>query len=131
MSAEHIVVTAVSASFAPSSLQTKQYRHLVPSPVVVIMAYACSTAAAAAGGAAAADHDRETAQCVGKVTVQELDWSQPDHWQAVQPPFDYVLAADCIYHEHLVRHLYKVVLAMTNEKSTGESSWCEVVVVQL
>jgi hypothetical protein len=37
-------------------------------------------------------------------------------------PFDYVLAADCIYHEHLVRHLYRCMLAITNERTTSEQS---------
>lgn len=51
--------------------------------------------------------------------VVELDWSVPAHYQALVPPhFDYVLAADCIYHEHLVRHLYRTMLTITNERTT-------------
>ena len=48
--------------------------------------------------------------------------------------YDYVLAADCIYHEHLVRSLFRVVLALTGERSTGELClfvwfvWCVVLV---
>lgn len=60
------------------------------------------------------------------MTVAELDWSQPDHYTGggeggagvVKPPFDYILAADCIYHEHLVRHLYRTLLALSNERTT-------------
>ena len=56
---------------------------------------------------------------VGRVTVQELDWSIPDQYSAVNPPFDYVLAADCVYHEHIVEDLLRTVLAVTHSKSTG------------
>eukprot|EP00775_Hariotina_reticulata_P006641 gene6641-6867_t len=55
----------------------------------------------------------------GQVRVAELDWAQPQHYQQLPGcPFDFVLAADCIYHEHLVRELYRTVLAITNERST-------------
>lgn len=56
---------------------------------------------------------------VGRVTVQELDWSVPDHYSAVIPPFDYVLAADCVYHEHIIEDLLRTVLAVTHSKSIG------------
>lgn len=56
---------------------------------------------------------------VGHVTVQELDWSTPDQYSAVSPPFDYVLAADCVYHEHIVEDFLRTVLAVTHTKSTG------------
>jgi hypothetical protein len=57
------------------------------------------------------------------VSVAELDWTQRQHYAALSPPpFDYVLAADCIYHETLLRHLYRVMLAITNERSTSEHS---------
>jgi len=60
------------------------------------------------------------------VAVAELDWSRPDHFTGggeggkgvVAPPFDFILAADCIYHEHLVRHLYRALLALSNERTT-------------
>lgn len=68
----------------------------------------------------AAGSESHLASC-GAVTVAELDWTQPAHYAALcQPPFDYVLAADCIYHETLLRHLYRVLLAITNERSTSE-----------
>lgn len=38
------------------------------------------------------------ATCLGKVSVAELDWTKPEQVAPLQPPFDYVLAADCIYH---------------------------------
>ncbi len=59
------------------------------------------------------------------MSVAELDWSQPAHFTGggeggkgvVAPPYDYILAADCIYHEHLVRHLYRALLALSNERT--------------
>ncbi len=61
----------------------------------------------------------------GPVTVQELDWSNVDHYGLVSPPFDYVLAADCVYHEQIVEDFLRTVLAMTHSKSTGwySDSW--------
>ena len=56
---------------------------------------------------------------VGHVTVQELDWSVPEHYSAATPPFDYVLAADCVYHEHIIEDLLRTVLAVTHSKSIG------------
>lgn len=61
---------------------------------------------------------------VGHVTVQELDWSIPDHYAAVNPPFDYALAADCVYHEQIVEDFLRTVLAVTHSKSTGMSYQC-------
>ncbi|KAK9812794.1 hypothetical protein WJX72_003942 [[Myrmecia] bisecta] len=54
---------------------------------------------------------------VGKLTVQELDWAEPKHYAAVQPPYDFVLAADCVYHEQLVEDLLRTLLAVTDAKS--------------
>ena len=73
--------------------------------------------------AASGDGD---AAAVGRVRVAELDWAQPDHFTGggqggtgvVVPPFDIILAADCIYHEHVVRHLYRAVLALSTERTT-------------
>ena len=62
---------------------------------------------------------QDVSATVGHVTVQELDWSIPDHYSAVSPPFDYVLAADCVYHEHIVEDFLCTVLAVTHKKSTG------------
>lgn len=36
---------------------------------------------------------------VGKVDVQELDWSRPEQYALFSPPYDYILAADCVYSE--------------------------------
>jgi hypothetical protein len=35
----------------------------------------------------------------------------------VRGPYDYILAADCVYHEHLLRHLYHAVMALSNERT--------------
>ena len=62
---------------------------------------------------------QESANMVGHVTVQELDWSIPDQYETVDSPFDYVLAADCVYHEQIVEDFLRTVLAVTHSKSTG------------
>lgn len=62
---------------------------------------------------------QEIAHMAGLVTVQELDWSNLEHYAPVNPPFDYVLAADCVYHEQIVEDFLRTVLAMTHNKSTG------------
>lgn len=68
----------------------------------------------------ASGQDSHLCSC-GKVSVAELDWSQQEQYARLCPPaFDYVLAADCIYHETLLRHLYRVMLAVTNERSTSK-----------
>ncbi|KAL3140651.1 hypothetical protein ABBQ32_005217 [Trebouxia sp. C0010 RCD-2024] len=66
----------------------------------------------------AALRGQEVSSMVGHVTVQELDWSIPDHYAAVNPPFDYALAADCVYHEQIVEDFLRTVLAVTHSKST-------------
>ncbi|KAI8463627.1 MAG: putative methyltransferase-domain-containing protein, partial [Monoraphidium minutum] len=66
------------------------------------------------------------AEASGRVAVAELDWSQPSHFTGggeggrgvIAGPYDYILAADCIYHEHLVRHLYRALLALSDCRST-------------
>ena len=62
---------------------------------------------------------QDMSNMVGHVTVQELDWSIPEQYSAVDPPFDYVLAADCVYHEQIVEDFLRTVLAVTHSKSTG------------
>lgn len=57
---------------------------------------------------------------VGSVSVAELDWENPAHYEAVGGPFDFVLAADCVYRERLVEDLLRTVLAVTTHKSTGK-----------
>jgi hypothetical protein len=74
---------------------------------------------AAAATAAASGNDGRLGGNVGTITVAELDWADPRHLAGVKGPFDYVLAADCIYHENLVRDLYRVILELTTERSTG------------
>lgn len=54
----------------------------------------------------------------GTVTVQELDWANTDHYEALHPPFDYVIAADCVYNETAVPHFLNTVLAMVGHRTT-------------
>eukprot|EP00798_Chlamydomonas_sp_ICE-L_P020772 gene20772-27596_t len=54
---------------------------------------------------------------VGTVTVKELDWMKPEQVDNFSPPYDFVLAADCIYHEDIVVHFHKIVMAVTDAKS--------------
>ena len=56
---------------------------------------------------------------VGRVSVCELDWAKPEQIAALHPPFDYVLAADCVYHEHIVEHLHRTICDLTTPKSAG------------
>lgn len=52
--------------------------------------------------------------------VSCADWYKPEQAMPLKPPFDYVIAADCIYHEHIVEHFHRVVMDVTNDKSVGE-----------
>ena len=62
---------------------------------------------------------REGMWDAGAVRLQALDWNSPSDIQAAGGPFQYVLAADCVYHENHVEPLYRVILALTNAKSAG------------
>lgn len=53
------------------------------------------------------------------VDVCELDWLKPEQWTSAGGPFDYVLAADCVYEEGLVEHLVSVVEAVASPRATG------------
>lgn len=39
------------------------------------------------------------AQEVGSCRVASLDWADPACYAAFQPPYDFILAADCVYSE--------------------------------
>ncbi|KXZ53685.1 hypothetical protein GPECTOR_6g602 [Gonium pectorale] len=60
------------------------------------------------------------ADSAGSCQVAELDWTRPEqvHAPPLRPPYDYVLAADCIYHETLTEHFHRTVMDVTNDKST-------------
>ena len=56
---------------------------------------------------------------VGIVTVQELDWYKPDQYEPMQGQVDYIIAADCVYHEIIIEELLKTVLALLAPRGTG------------
>ena len=56
------------------------------------------------------------------MSVQELDWTRPEQYATLAPPYDFVLAADCVYHEELVQNFFDAVLAMVSLKTTGVAS---------
>ncbi|PNH06976.1 Methyltransferase-like protein 21D, partial [Tetrabaena socialis] len=60
------------------------------------------------------------ADSAGSVVVAELDWTQVAQATTppLHPPYDFVLAADCIYHETLTEHFHRTVMDITNDKST-------------
>lgn len=50
------------------------------------------------------------AQEVGSCQVASLDWSDPACYASFQPPYDFILAADCVYSElagEAAWHLYR------------------------
>lgn len=49
---------------------------------------------------------------VGATLVTSLDWSDPSCYSDFQPPYDFILAADCVYSELAVPHLLATVLHM-------------------
>lgn len=72
------------------------------------MAPAALRLRAGAGGAAAD---------AGAVTVAELDWTCPAHFAPLHPPFDYVIAADCVYSETAVPHFLAAVDALAGPRT--------------
>lgn len=60
------------------------------------------------------------ADSAGSVEVAELDWVRvAEQLPPLGPPFDFVIAADCVYHEHIVEHFHRVVMEATGDKSLG------------
>jgi hypothetical protein len=98
---------------APTGVKDLHQHGMVIAVVLVTSVTFCDCAASGQEG--------HLCSC-GQVSVAELDWGQAHHYQQLSGrPFDFVLAADCIYHEHLVRALYRTVLALTNERSISKS----------
>ena len=54
----------------------------------------------------------------GSLSVQELDWTKPLQLAAFEE-FDYVIGADCVYHEALVQDLLRVLLHVASCKTHG------------
>lgn len=57
----------------------------------------------------------------GSATGAELDWTMPHQMSAFHGPYDLVMCTDCVYHEHLVRDLARVILHCASIKTTGAS----------
>eukprot|EP00898_Chlorokybus_atmophyticus_P000027 jgi/Chlat1/1024/Chrsp109S01459 len=55
---------------------------------------------------------------VGRVDVEELDWGNASHAERVNPPFDYVIAADVVYSEHLVKLFIDTLLHVSDHRTT-------------
>lgn len=53
---------------------------------------------------------------VGRVGVLELDWSNKEHYAGLAPPYDYILAADCVYSELAGARAVQVVVG-------GDGRW--------
>ncbi|CAG9466631.1 unnamed protein product [Pedinophyceae sp. YPF-701] len=70
-----------------------------------------------------AGRDPQWSGKVGQAEVARLDWTT---WQQdippLSPPFDIVLAADCVYHEDLVVDLFHTVEALCGPRSVFVSS---------
>ena len=59
-------------------------------------------------------------KAVGSTLVHAWDWTKDeDYPDEAEPKADFVLAADCVYHEELIPHLLRAVQAVVHKKSTG------------
>eukprot|EP00268_Persea_americana_P048329 TRINITY_DN509_c1_g1_i2.p1 TRINITY_DN509_c1_g1~~TRINITY_DN509_c1_g1_i2.p1 ORF type:complete len:265 (-),score=46.47 TRINITY_DN509_c1_g1_i2:261-1055(-) len=54
----------------------------------------------------------------GSIEVAELDWGNPEHIRAVDPPFDYIIATDVVYAEHLLEPLLRTIFALSGLRTT-------------
>ena len=62
---------------------------------------------------------------VGRADVSPFDWTKDeDYPDEAEPKADFVLAADCVYHEELIPHLLRAVQAVVHKKSTGALRVC-------
>ena len=52
------------------------------------------------------------------MAVCELDWANSEQYKAVQPPYDYIIAADCVYSETVVPHFLNAVRAMAGPRTS-------------
>eukprot|EP00890_Picochlorum_soloecismus_P000506 jgi/Picsp_1/1456/NSC_04935-R1_s-adenosylmethionine-dependent methyltransferase domain-containing protein len=63
--------------------------------------------------------EKQAAEEVGDLSVQELDWAQVEHYDRVNPPIDYILAADCVYNEKSVPVFLQAVIGLMGQRSTA------------
>ncbi|KAJ0963632.1 hypothetical protein J5N97_028754 [Dioscorea zingiberensis] len=55
---------------------------------------------------------------LGSVEVAELDWGNKDHIRSVCPPFDFIIATDVVYAEHLLEPLLETIMALAGPRTT-------------
>lgn len=60
-----------------------------------------------------------TRQCCVTTQVKELDWTEPEQLKGFSGHYDLIIATDCVYHEHLILDLLRVVLHCADSKTTG------------
>lgn len=63
--------------------------------------------------------EKQAAEEVGELSVRELDWAQVEHYDRVNPPIDYILAADCVYNEKSVPIFLQAVTGLMGKRSTA------------
>lgn len=51
-----------------------------------------------------------------QATVQELDWLKPEQVSNFSPPYDFIAAADCVYHETIIEHLVARLLDLSDNR---------------
>lgn len=51
------------------------------------------------------------------IEARELDWGNAEHAAACGPPFDFVVATDCVYSEALVAPLLQTMLHVSNSRT--------------
>eukprot|EP00210_Caulerpa_lentillifera_P000716 g693.t1 len=58
---------------------------------------------------------------IGKIEICELDWISENKLANVEPPpYDVVLATDCIYHENHMEYLLDTILQLTDHRSSSK-----------
>jgi predicted nicotinamide N-methyase len=59
----------------------------------------------------------------GSLAVRELDWTKPEQLEGFGREYDYIVGTDCVYHEHLILDLLRVVLHCSCQRTRGVIHW--------